>query len=175
MTNSVPINFRFGQYELWRGGLPPRSDFEPVSTLVEEFEGYSPTVNGDTIFAAAKTRSNGMYGLLGASFTPFDDTKLRVEVATSGSDPTHPRQGINVRFAMSVMDAIIRLATLGGEDLAVLGAGDLSFAYANQHPVESSRRGFQRLALIVVWLLRPDIISLSKDELIDAFAYLRLP
>jgi len=177
LMSDIPptLNLKYGRYRLWRGGLPSRSDFEPVKVLVEEFDHFPTGSVQDASYAAVKTRSSGMYGLLGASFIPGEDITLRIEVGSSGGDPYVPRQGLNERFALSVMDLMIRLATIESNELSALGAGTLRFDHANQHPVESSRRGFQRLALIVLWLLNPLNRTLSQEELLEAFAELRLP
>lgn len=108
--------------------------------------------------------------LVGGAFTPSTDSRLAIEVATSGQNvsgaPTCPSQlgkplvpGLPDEFALSVIDGLIRRAPQGGRIVVDRAAFD---------PVESSPLAFELAAeLLAVVLagevLGSDVVSAAKD------------
>ena len=93
-------------------------------------------------------------GLLGARFTPEPASNLieiRVPFGPFGSEPDPFSLGLERDDAQAVLDEIVNQSR--GVAFIELGPGRLDVAWAARHPIDGSRRSFERLIASLVPLL----------------------
>jgi hypothetical protein len=162
---------------LWIGELPAPC-FTPEAT-VEHILPVTVSAVQPTCAAAEVSIIHGPradYGLLGATFTPEDSTRLTIQIATSAKDPSarqlwrHSASSNRVAYPFGYIglpaeysDGVLQ-GVVDAPESDRLGGGILTFACAAHHPVDSNTWAFRRLAKIVVRLLQPDAHTLSQAE-----------
>ena len=93
-------------------------------------------------------------GILGARFTPepaSSTVEVRVPFGQAGHEPDPYAHGLERGDAQAVLDEIVTQSR--GVAFIELGPGRLDVAWAARHPIDGSRRGFQRLMASLIPLL----------------------
>ena len=160
---------------VWLNEMPD-AGYSVDSVLERNFEaesGMISSVRCGAIEMYMHTGPRGLYGLLGAKFTPHDSRELLVQVALSSNDGTSidwslasgldsVQSGLLPRYADGILAGIMET-----EEIHALGAGVLRFDYAAHGQIGSTSIVFQQLGRALVRLIMSENGSMSDEVLAD--------